>query len=171
MKVIFLDVDGVLNCKDSKSHCGEYVGVDSDKVKRLKQIVDATDAVLVLDSTWRLGYNHNNEVINNPIKYLQNKLGKHHMRIVGFTPDLGSNGVHRGREIQTWLQHNDDVVKEWIVFDDDIFDDFDACGVTQHLIKTEFCSPNGGLQDNHVQQAIEMLGRKIDDKKETSEAA
>ena len=45
--VIFLDVDGVLNCETSKSYVttedGQvFTGIDKDKVKRLASIVAAT---------------------------------------------------------------------------------------------------------------------------------
>lgn len=38
MKIIFLDIDGVLNCHNSKSDCNGRLGIDEDKVKRLKKI-------------------------------------------------------------------------------------------------------------------------------------
>ena len=48
MKVLFLDVDGVLN------RCGKSAqGLEEDKVALLKQIVAATGCRIVLSSTWR----------------------------------------------------------------------------------------------------------------------
>lgn len=46
MKVIFLDIDGVLNAENpsSKSRCGEYAGIDTDKLKKLGQIISETAA-------------------------------------------------------------------------------------------------------------------------------
>ena len=35
MKVIFLDIDGVLNTPFSESRCGEYIGIDDEKVEKL----------------------------------------------------------------------------------------------------------------------------------------
>ena len=40
MKVIFLDIDGVLNCSKSKSSCLGCTGIDDIKVKRLKRIIE-----------------------------------------------------------------------------------------------------------------------------------
>lgn len=37
MKVIFLDIDGVLNTPSSESRCGEYIGIDDEKVEKLKK--------------------------------------------------------------------------------------------------------------------------------------
>ncbi len=35
MKAIFLDIDGVLNTPSSESRCGEYIGIDDEKVEKL----------------------------------------------------------------------------------------------------------------------------------------
>ena len=58
MKVIFLDVDGVLNTSKTTRRlncCDEFTFVDTRKVLRLRDIVERTGAKLVLSSTWRLG--------------------------------------------------------------------------------------------------------------------
>lgn len=164
MKVIFLDVDGVLNTTYSKSRCGEYIGVDSSKVKKLREIVDATGAELVLSSTWRLGYNRDHQQLEGHVKYLHNKLGKQHLHTVGYTPDLGYGGNHRGQEIMAWLKKNDDVVTEWVVLDDEIFTDFHSYGIIPHLVQTDFWTKDGGLQDEHVQKAIAILNGGANEK-------
>ena len=52
VRIIFLDIDGVLNyggCPDrAPSHC---MGIANEKLLLLKQIVDATNAKIVLVST------------------------------------------------------------------------------------------------------------------------
>lgn len=53
MKVIFLDVDGVLNTPSSERRSGEYIGIDGDKTKLLADIVKRTNAEIVLVSTWK----------------------------------------------------------------------------------------------------------------------
>ena len=42
MKVIFLDIDGVLNTPSSEIRCGEYIGIDDEMVEKLKKIVEKT---------------------------------------------------------------------------------------------------------------------------------
>lgn len=170
MKVIFLDCDGVINCRATKAKCGEYMGIDGALVKKLKEIVDATDAAIILSSTWRLGYNREHQDLENHAKYLSNKLGKQHLRSVGMTPDLGRNGCLRGHEIREWLDKNDDVVEEWVVLDDEYFWDFEECGIMPHLVQ-----PSDGLDDEDVQHAIKILNgelntfeEKVDEQKEES---
>ena len=51
MKVIFLDVDGVLNSQDLFERCGdELVPIDEENIRCLKEIVDATGAEIVLSA-------------------------------------------------------------------------------------------------------------------------
>ena len=55
-KIIFLDIDGVLNSIDyfeHTKHCKGYSEINPKKVKLLKEIVDRTGAEIVLSSTWR----------------------------------------------------------------------------------------------------------------------
>jgi hypothetical protein len=53
MKVIFLDIDGVLNCaKTSNPRKLPYI-VDKKLLARLKRLLERTGAKVVLSSTWR----------------------------------------------------------------------------------------------------------------------
>lgn len=57
MKVIFLDIDGVLNSDEyidrAKNVQGIERHIDIDKVKLLKKAIDETGAKTVLTSSWR----------------------------------------------------------------------------------------------------------------------
>lgn len=51
MKVIFLDIDGVLNDNNTKSISPNgFTFVDTSKILRLKRIIDSTEAKVVLSS-------------------------------------------------------------------------------------------------------------------------
>lgn len=54
MRVIFLDIDGELTYAGYSNE--ETHNIDSEKVVLLKEIVDATDAKIVLSSSWKCGY-------------------------------------------------------------------------------------------------------------------
>ena len=86
-KIIFLDIDGVLNDLKSTSICTfveekrEITGIDNTKVKRLKKICDETNAILILISSWKLcweRYNKNEEY--SPGRYLDQKLKKYGLK-------------------------------------------------------------------------------------------
>lgn len=51
MKVLFLDIDGVLNCHDARPN--GYCGIHPGKVRLLDQIVERTGCRIVLASAWR----------------------------------------------------------------------------------------------------------------------
>ena len=53
LKIIFLDVDGVLNCKSTPDRCYGYIGIEDEKVNHLKRIVEETSAKIVLISSWK----------------------------------------------------------------------------------------------------------------------
>ena len=50
MKIIFLDIDGVLNSRvyDRKRNWNEQTDIDETRLPLIKEIVDATDAKIVL---------------------------------------------------------------------------------------------------------------------------
>lgn len=156
MKVIFLDIDGVLNCRSSKSRCGCYVGIDNDKVKRLRRIVEATGAKIVLCSSWKTGWSPTNkdEQDRNAI-YMDNRLKRERLKILAKTNDKGCN---RGEGIVNWITLHE--VEQWVVLDDEIFDDYEEYSIMPHLVKTDFYDRNGGLQDCHVDEAIRILNKE-----------
>lgn len=151
MKVIFLEIDGVLNNEASKSSCDQRIGIDNDKVKRLKKIVEDSKAEIVLISNWRLGSRLED-------KYLKKKLSKEHMHWVSTTPNLNDEGKNRETEIKQWLENNSDInIEKWIVIDSEMVINYHDTEITKRLVKTEFHSLDGGLQEEHIAKAIELL--------------
>ena len=53
MKVIFLDIDGVLNCKKTPNPRKFPYVVDKRLLVRFKRLLEKTRAKVVLSSTWR----------------------------------------------------------------------------------------------------------------------
>jgi hypothetical protein len=53
MKVIFLDIDGVLNCTSTPNPRKFPYIVDAKLLKRFKRLLQRTGAKVVLSSTWR----------------------------------------------------------------------------------------------------------------------
>lgn len=153
MKVIFLDVDGVLNCGESKSRCGCFIGIDDKRVKLLKEIIDRTNAKLVLVSTWKFGWEPINKEMNDEgARYLDRKMKKQKLTVMDKTYDRGWN---RGYGITQYLANHPDI-EEWIVLDDEEFSDYEEEGILPHLIKTSFY--DDGLTQEHVEKAVIALG-------------
>ena len=151
MKVIFLDIDGVLNCANSKSHCFGCLGIDDDKVKRLKEIVDKTGAKIYLVSDWKDGWykepymKGEQDIFAN---YLDKKLKKQGLYIAD---KVGDSSCERGRDIKGWLNGKD--VRSFVILDDIGFD-YHAENLADNYIQTD---SNLGLTDENVLKAIEIL--------------
>ena len=153
MKVIFLDIDGVLNCWASKSRePGGCIGIDDERVKLLRKISDATEAKIVLTSTWQQEWRP--EGITDSGKYLIKKLRKEGLNVYSRTGKWSWN--NRGQGIVDWITNAPEEVESWIVLHDEFYEDFPRCGIMPHLIQTDFYTD--GLNDTHVERAIELLG-------------
>lgn len=101
MKIIFCDVDGVLNnARTTGRSPGGYKGVSDELIRKLKRIVEKTDARIVLSSDWRLV--KDDPVHGKDYRYLTRKLlfvaG---LKISDHTEDISWS--RRGKEIRKYL--------------------------------------------------------------------
>ena len=163
MKVIFLDIDGVLNyrtCKARCPNCSTLIGIEDSRVERLAKIVKATNAKLVLTSTWKL--NWMNEEDEQGI-YLDRQLAKYGLHIIDSTEDDGWN---RWSGIKDYLDKFSKYIVSYVILDDEIFPDYVMYNgltsmlrpeVEEHLVKTNFYSSDGGLQEEDIQKTINIL--------------
>jgi hypothetical protein len=126
MKIIFLDIDGVLN-SDSWDNSEEQKQSQfpenqfSPKLIQLfNKVIEETTDKIVLTSTWRLEYD---------IKFMQSLFKKVGIKgeIIDFTPDLkkGNDYVVRGNEILKWCKDNQNLINsrpldytDFIIIDD-----------------------------------------------------
>ena len=106
MKVIFLDIDGVLNCATTKERWGGFIGMSEDKVLLFNRILEETGAYVVLSSTWR----HDDDWLETMFRN-----GLNIDRFIGRTKSLGGM---RGFEINEWLSRHQGVDKFAIIDDD-----------------------------------------------------
>lgn len=157
MKVIFLDIDGILNTHTTAGKPQAFVDdvgfnrFDPDAVKCLNKITDATAAKIVISSTWRIGCIKNNTV-NALYQHLSNEgvTGE----AIGTTPVL--DGV-RNKEVDAWLDKNS--CEEYVILDDDLRF---FSGDVPNLVHVEN-GWNTGLKDEYANQAIQILKESKDD--------
>ena len=153
MKAIFLDIDGVLNCESTHETTRSGVTFVEDRfVKRLKTIVDATDARVVLSSDWR--YDRDCVGYNGDYLELVEKLFEYGIEFYGFTSvclrnDRGFPIENRGFEINQYLIEHHEVDK-FVILDD-------RCDMEPHLDRLVMTSYDTGLTEEDVKEAIELL--------------
>ena len=156
MKVIFLDIDGVLNEEKSRSRCCGYKGIDDKKVENLAKIVKQTNAELVLISTWKDDWRKTDKAHQGMMaNYLDRKMKKQGLCIYDKTESVDkASGFHlsRGEGVLQYLRKNS--VKSFVILDDYQFD-YDGCGLTDCYIKTD--ARNGGLTEDFTIKAIKLL--------------
>lgn len=168
MKVVFLDIDGVL-CTDRSFARTDKIPfppdfhipfrngwdrLDDDCIERLNRITDATGALLVISSTWRLCCNGEEQ-----FQYLIDYLGSQGVkaRIIDRTPShmtmSNTRGKHgRGAEIKEWLDTTGQKlgVTSFVIIDDDA----DMNELIHKLVQTP--EPTG-IGEEHVAACVEIL--------------
>lgn len=146
-KLVFLDIDGVLNDEyqpmvDAYVN-GQYHGFYSPVfVDRLNEITSKTGAEIVVSSTWRLGLSIDD------LKSLCHNMGIQ-CKVVGATPSMFK--CKRGDEIEQYIKHNP--VDKYVILDDDTDMKF-----SQKLFHFVYINGYLGLQQPNVKRAIKILG-------------
>jgi hypothetical protein len=155
MKVVFLDIDGVLNEEKSRSRCCGYKGIDDKKVENLALIIKKTNAAIVLISTWKDDWRKTDKAHQGMMaNYLDRKLKKQGLAVLDKTKSIDKNGFHfsRGEGILQYLADNK--VEKYVILDDYQFD-YDSCSLSDYYIKTD--AYNGGLTEEFAEKAIKLL--------------
>ena len=157
-KIIFLDIDGVLNSMDyfgQTKDCKGYTEINPEKVKLLKEVVDRTGAQIVLSSTWRDLGKRKNEPEHPMYTYLTDTLKEYGVEIVDHTPYIGQD---RPKEIRAWLDNQQDKDIQFVSLDDDFQEQkYDEVGIGDCLVRTSFYEKYGGLRQEHVEKAVRIL--------------
>jgi len=154
-KALFLDFDGVMvtdryqsQLTDSNCPLRDAYGslFDPVCVENLRQIIDSTDADIVVTSTWKM---------NLGLDGLQEMWNERDLpgKVVDVTPDI--DPIHRGDEIQAWLAVNPGVVS-YVIIDDCPILDFFREDQLQHLFKVDEMV---GLDEETVKKVINHLFR------------
>lgn len=107
MKVLFLDIDGVLNNDTTKERIGpdggifaSFLGLDKKLLKLFQDWLADKPIEVVISSSWRTD------------ERLLKVLNDHGLKWVSITPNRG----YRGREIEEWLEGMP--VTEYAILDD-----------------------------------------------------
>ena len=151
IKVLFLDVDGVLNSYNGLIKRGGQGLMDIyiEHEKLLEDLVDRTEVKIVLSSTWRLGKSIDQIRSFFRFKTLQEAIidkTPDHLKLYNFE----GKDTSRGTEIQEWLVTKGSNVEDFIILDDND----DMCPYMDKLIQTDF---NYGFTYIQYLEALDIL--------------
>lgn len=148
MKVLFLDVDGVLNSaewmKTGNLQGAQIESLDPTCVARLERVLSTTKCKIVLSSSWR------HYVSIDVMQRWLHRRGAPSAEVIDRTPNDFKGW--RGQEISDWLAEHHETSRFAIVDDED-----DMAPLSRWLVQTSF---SVGLQDEHVDALIALLGEE-----------
>lgn len=153
MMILFLDFDGVMvtdryqaQLTATNSPLRDDYGAKFDPVcvENLRHIIDATDAGIVVTSTWKMDMG---------LEGIQQMWDARNLpgKVIGVTPDI--DPIHRGDEVQAWLDANPGAVR-YAIIDDTPFLNFFNEEHLPHLFKVD---ERTGLDEKTVTKVIELL--------------
>lgn len=150
MRVIFLDIDGVLN---SEKDPPDSPAILPDKIKLLNQL-GGNGVVFVLSSSWRSQWGF----------YELRKIFREagfKGRLVDYTTmmweDLEGNVLHRGGQIKLWIKMHRDSIEGYVILDDC---NLKCPEVEDNWVKTQ---ARTGVTQKDIDRAKEILWSNNDE--------
>jgi hypothetical protein len=153
MRIIFLDIDGVLNSIDSmlanNNRNKNMDALDYVSIGLLRKLCIETDARIVISSTWRYGRTEEDFIdIFSQYDWPEVK-----DLIIGMTPII--NGDCRGYEIESYLKTKTvlgPMYSEYIILDDD------SDMLDNQLDRFIYVSNINGFRSQHYVKALRLFG-------------
>lgn len=160
MKLIFLDLEGVLNstkfwlkgCPPPSAN-SPYNMFDPEAISLINKIIEMTDAEIVLTSTLRIYYKKINKFFENiGIKGKLNGIlsGKYESERYNRKDEFKA----KGKEIAEYIDSLNNPVSSWCIIDDEDIEFLET--QKSKLIKTDFIN---GLTLENVNKIIELLNK------------
>ena len=161
MKILFLDIDGVIK---TDVHGSPFF---DDSLDILKSILDRTGAVIVMSSSWKVKYKafvdngYKTDIYD--IQRLYEALCRHGLTITDYTPYLGEIdwSLRRPVEIKEYLKSAEDVESFCIL---DERDEFPWDDLSDNLVLTLFGKDENGekiayLAPEHEDRIVAILNK------------
>lgn len=158
MKIVFLDIDGVLNSDDwyksgeakkayEKTKIVSDYHFDPNAWKLVEKLLIETGAKIVLTSSWR------NYTLGATLKdFTGTKFEVLNKYIVGITPH--SMLRNRGKEIETFIKNTDIKIDRYVIIDDDT--DFNTDQL-QYFVRTDWFH---GITEENYNKAKKILNNE-----------
>lgn len=152
MKLLFLDIDGVLNkpyIQERNSH--GFLGICKEMGTRLVRIIQETQCRIILSSTWRMWPETKQDIVW--------ALGEPYEKAyLDETPVLGDKWHSRCEEIAEWIKANENIMQEvgsnFVILDDD--DSPKWVYSLDNIVNTSY---KEGLTEEKMQEVIRKLNK------------
>ncbi|WHX98447.1 HAD domain-containing protein [Neobacillus sp. DY30] len=154
MKIIFFDIDGVLNTdrqiRINNLYQIEGIKFDQEAMENLKKIIEKTKARIVITSTWRIHRRENGYLWSELIRNFQ-VCDINTEVIIDITPIIDTNMKLEARELEIskWLSTNRNVEK-FVILDDH----WSMGELNNHFLR---CLPFNGITNKIVEEVIKKL--------------
>jgi HAD domain in Swiss Army Knife RNA repair proteins len=154
MKIIFLDIDGVLNSKKTPNPRKFPYVVDPKLLRLLVGLIEKTDAKIVLSSTWRL----------DPIAIMAAKYWG--VPVFDLCPDMPDRP--RRDEITEWIAAHSDVTRFAVIDDEDdeldhlpLFQPFPQTGLDAEVVDRVSMYLNGSSDQTMRRGRLERAFQNV----------
>ncbi len=160
-KVVFIDIDGVLNDDGERRRQGEIIS--EEYVRNLKEIINKTGAEIILSSSWRYSIGKNArqgfENTDKGLVDLYRLYDKYQLHIAGAIPSIYNGRNGRPLEIRTWLTKRPSV-KKIVILDDEAF--WNWGWMKPFVVTTSYYAKSNnervcGLEKQFAYKAIQIL--------------
>jgi hypothetical protein len=151
MKVLFLDIDGVLNTDRyvlRRDWCTQG-NIDETHLPLLRRILEETGAVIVLSTSWRTYWDPDPARWAPEWQESGEIFARYGIEIYDRTPSY--NGNNRDREVGDWLAAHEGEVESFAILDDR------RMGWGELQDRLVFTYRSHGLTEKHTEKAIELL--------------
>jgi len=157
MKVIFLDVDGVLNSKGFLENNQNEI-IDRANVSILRNVIDKTAAVIVMSSGWKMWFDENMMPRHEYSQGLYDIFCEFGITLFGKTPDFSTEEIRitktfshvKAEEIIAWLSEHKEVCRYVVIDDLDLKNE----EISSHLVRI---SSSTGITEEDGNLVIDML--------------
>ena len=151
MKVLFLDIDGVLNSAEYRNdeNVNYYNSfIDESAMVYLKSICEKTSCEIVLTSTRRLYWQEGDAQNDKEGEYINEVFKRFGLKIFSKVPDLDT--ISRKNEILDWLKTHE--AESFVILDDT---DFSWGELSSNVVFTD--DNDRGLDETTAKKATNIL--------------
>jgi len=146
-KILFLDIDGVLNSRNYMNSVGHGDAIDPRCVMHLNEAIRRTGCKVVVSSAWR-----NLHTWTELLSILEDH-GVNTSVFIDKTPDRFHEFKNRDDEISEWVDLNIQEGDQWCIIDDELEH---LVKLKDRLVKTSF--QEKGMTKEHEDAVARFLG-------------